>query len=136
VPGAWTPRLFSAFMGAAALVLSGGNGMAAPVTEPIVRIAELDIDPAELDAYKALLREEIGASVRSEPGVLSLNAVSVKDNPAQIRILEIYADQAAYEAHLKTPHFLKYKNGTAGMVRSLKLIETDPILLRSKSAGR
>lgn len=110
--------------------------MAAPVTEPIVRIAELDIDPAELDAYKALLREEIGASVRSEPGVLSLNAVSVKDNPAQIRILEIYADQAAYEAHLKTPHFLKYKNGTAGMVRSLKLIETDPILLRSKSAGR
>jgi len=50
VPGAWTPRLFSAFMGAAALVLSGGNGMAAPVTEPIVRIAELDIDPAELDA--------------------------------------------------------------------------------------
>lgn len=110
--------------------------MAAPVTEPIVRIAELDIDPAELDAYKALLREEIDASVRSEPGVLSLNAVSVKDNPAQIRILEIYADQAAYEAHLKTPHFLKYKNGTAGMVRSLKLIETDPILLRSKSAGR
>lgn len=68
--------------------------------------------------------------------MLSLNAVSVKDNPAQIRILEIYADQAAYEAHLKTPHFLKYKNGTAGMVRSLKLIETDPILLRSKSAGR
>ncbi len=110
--------------------------MAAPVTEPIVRIAELDIDPAELDAYKALLREEIDASVRSEPGVLSLNAVSVKDNPAQIRILEVYADQAAYEAHLKTPHFLKYKNGTAGMVRSLKLIETDPILLRSKSAGR
>ncbi|WP_236549253.1 putative quinol monooxygenase [Novosphingobium sp. TCA1] len=110
--------------------------MAAPVTEPIVRIAELDIVPAELDAYKALLREEIDASVRSEPGVLSLNAVSVKDNPAQIRILEVYADQAAYEAHLKTPHFLKYKNGTAGMVRSLKLIETDPILLRSKSAGR
>lgn len=110
--------------------------MAAPVTQPIVRIAELDIDPAELDAYKALLREEIDASVRSEPGVLSLNAVSVKDNPAQIRILEVYADQAAYEAHLKTPHFLKYKNGTAGMVRSLKLIETDPILLRSKSAGR
>lgn len=109
--------------------------MAAPVSQSVVRIAELDIDPAQLDAYKVLLSEEIDASVRLEPGVLSLNAVSVKGDPAQIRILEIYADQAAYEAHLKTPHFLKYKNGTATMVRSLRLIETDPILLRAKSAG-
>lgn len=109
--------------------------MAGPMSQPVVRIAELDIDPTQLDAYKMLLKEEIDSSVRLEPGVLSLNAVSVKGEPAQIRILEIYADQAAYEAHLKTTHFLKYKNGTATMVRSLTLVETDPILLRTKSAS-
>ncbi|GAB7552088.1 putative quinol monooxygenase [Novosphingobium sp. 11B] len=109
--------------------------MAEPESHPIVRIAELVIHPAQIDAYKAYLMEEIEASVRVEPGVLSLNAVSVKGDPAQIRILEVYADQAAYEAHLKTPHFLKYKNGTATMVRSLRLIETDPIMLRAKSTG-
>ncbi len=109
--------------------------MAEPENHPIVRIAELDIDPARIDAYKEYLREEIEASVRVEPGVLSLNAVSVRGDPAQIRILEVYADQAAYEAHLNTPHFLKYKNGTATMVRSLRLIETDPIMLRAKSTG-
>jgi quinol monooxygenase YgiN len=113
----------------------GARAVAEPSRQPIVRIAELEIDPAQLDAYKALLTEEIDASVRIEPGVLSLSAVLIKGAPASVRLLEVYADQAAYEAHLKSPHFLKYKTGSAAMVRSLRLIETDPILLRGKAAS-
>ena len=30
------------------------------------------------------------------------------------------------------PHFLKYKTHTAGMVRSLRLLETDPVNLKAK----
>jgi 4-carboxymuconolactone decarboxylase len=45
----------------------------------------------------------------------------------------MYADAAAYEAHLQTPHFKKYKTGTQGMVKSLVLVETDPILLGAKT---
>jgi quinol monooxygenase YgiN len=81
------------------------NGTAMTNATPIVRLAELQIDPAQLDAYLALLREEIEASVRLEPGVLTLNAVALKDSPDHIRLMEIYADQDAYEAHLKSPHF-------------------------------
>jgi quinol monooxygenase YgiN len=99
----------------------------------IVRIAELEIDPNRIDAYTALLSEEIEASVRLEPGVLFLFAVSVKGSPDTMRVIEGYADQAAYEGHLTTPHFLKYKAQTADMVRSLRLIETDPIMLRAKN---
>jgi quinol monooxygenase YgiN len=61
-----------------------------------------------------------------------LIAVSVKNQPAQIRIFETYADEAAYRSHLETPHFKKYKTGTQDMVKSLKLIETDPIMLGTK----
>jgi quinol monooxygenase YgiN len=64
--------------------------------------------------------------------VLALNAVSVRGDPSHIRIFEVYADEAAYQAHLRSPHFLKYKTGTAGMVRSLKLLEADPIRLGAK----
>jgi quinol monooxygenase YgiN len=103
-----------------------------PQGAPVVRLAELQIDPARLDEYKAALREEIETSIRLEPGVLTLYAVSVKGHPAQIRLFEMYADQAAYEAHLNTPHFLKYKTGTQHMVKSLVLVETDPILLGAK----
>jgi quinol monooxygenase YgiN len=98
----------------------------------IVRIAELEIDPAQLDTYRALLSEEIEASVEKEPGVLMLYAVAEKDRPEQIRILEVYADRETYEAHLLTPHFLKYKAGTAGMVRSLRLVDVEPVMMQAK----
>lgn len=99
----------------------------------VVRLAELEIDPAQLENYKAALKEEIEASIRLEPGVLTLYAVSVKDNPVQIRIFEMYADADAYKAHLETPHFKKYKTGTQEMVKSLKLVETDPLILGAKA---
>ena len=98
----------------------------------LVRIAELDIDPAQLDAYLALLREEIAASIAREPGVLMLHAVQLQYAPHKVRLLEVYADRAAYEAHVRTPHFTKYKVGTAGMVVSLTLRDTTPILLAAK----
>ena len=93
----------------------------------MVRLAKLVIDSTQLDNYKAALKEEIETSVRVESGVLTLYAVSEKDNPTHITILEIYADTAAYKAHLQTPHFIKYKTATKEMVRSLELIEADPI---------
>ena len=100
--------------------------------DKIVRIAELEIDPNQLDAYRRLLAEEIEASVEKEPGVLMLHAVAEKDGPERIRILEVYASRQDYEAHLQTPHFLKYKTGTSGMVRSLRLVDVDPVMMRSK----
>ena len=98
----------------------------------VVRIAKLNIDSAQLDNYKAILKEEMEASVRIEAGVLSLNAVADKKNLTQITIFEIYANQEAYLAHIKSPHFLKYKIGTKDMVKSLELMDTVPIALESK----
>jgi len=103
-----------------------------PMQGRVVRLAELEIDPVQLENYKAALREEIDASIRIEPGVLTLYAVALKENPTHIRILETYAGVAAYQAHLETPHFKKYKTATQGMVQSLKLVETDPIMLGAK----
>jgi quinol monooxygenase YgiN len=100
--------------------------------ERMVRIAEIEVHPDQLDAYSLLLAEEIVASVEREPGVLMLHAVAHKDAPHYIRILEVYASQDAYQTHIETPHFLKYKLGTADMVTGLRLIEVDPILLAAK----
>ncbi|GAB3835379.1 antibiotic biosynthesis monooxygenase [Hymenobacter jeollabukensis] len=94
----------------------------------LVRLARLEIYPEQLPRYRAALREEIETSLRLEPGVLTLYAVAEKNAPTRITILEIYASQAAYEAHLKTSHFLKYKTGTQHMVKSLELTETEPLL--------
>jgi len=94
----------------------------------MVRLAKLVIDSTQLDNYKTFLKEEIETSLRVEAGVLTLYALSEKDKPTHITLLEIYADVEAHKFHLQTPHFLKYKKGTLDMVKSLELIETDPIL--------
>lgn len=116
-----------------ALLWSARAVAAAPAPEhPLVRLAELEIDPAQLQPYTAALKEEIETSIRVEPGVLTLYAVAVKGHPEQIRLFEMYASEDAYRAHLDTPHFKKYKASTAGMVKSLRLVETDPVLLGTK----
>jgi quinol monooxygenase YgiN len=115
------------------LVWAQRSGAAEPAGGPLVRIAELQIDPAQLDAYKAALKEEIETSIRDEPGVLGLYAVSLKEYPEQIRLFETYRDAAAYESHLQSPHFKTYKHRTQQMVKNLRLLETEPILLGSKS---
>lgn len=95
--------------------------------ELMVRLSEIEIDAAQLEDYLAILTEESAASVRLEPGVISIYPMFQKDNPTQIRILEIYANKEAYEAHLQTPHFKHYKSATLPMVNSLKLVDMEAL---------
>ena len=101
----------------------------------IVRMVKLDIDPVQVDTYKSALKEQIEAAVRVEPGVLALYAVSETANPAHVMIFEIYTDSNAYQAHLESPHYKKYKTATQSMVRSRELIEVNPILLGAKGTA-
>jgi len=93
----------------------------------LIRIAEIEIFNDYIDQYLEILKEESEASVRLEPGVLCIYPMQESERPNQIRLLEIYADSAAYQSHLKTPHFLKYKTSTLHMVKSLALIDMKAI---------
>ena len=88
-----------------------------------IRIAELKIDTNYLEEYLTILKKEAEASVRLEKGVLCIFPMYQQENPTEIRLLEIYANEAAYQSHLKTPHFLHYKTTTQKMVQSLKLVD-------------
>ena len=118
-------RLFTAIALAAAMLphagaqAGGGN---------IVRLSKITVDAERVDEYNARLKEGIEAAMRLEPGVLTLYAVSEKDAPEKVTILEIYADSAAYASHLQTAHFKKYKQGTLDMVESLELVDVKPLI--------
>ena len=70
-----------------------------------IQIAEIVVDPAQLDSYKSAVTEQIEAAIRLEPGVLALYSVSNKDNPSQITVFEIYRSREAYLAHLQGASF-------------------------------
>ena len=103
------------------------------VGEIVVRIAELDIDPAHRPGFLSAVRAEMEEAVRVEPGVLAIYAVADRDDPDHLRFFEIYASHAAYEAHLASPHFRKYVETTGSMILARELIETVPLQLSSKT---
>jgi 4-carboxymuconolactone decarboxylase len=98
-----------------------------PEAGMMVRISEIEIFPKYLTEYNAILKEEAAASVNIEPGVVCIFPMYTKEDPNQIRIIEIYANKEAYQSHLKTPHFQHYKTTTLPMVKTLKLVDMNSL---------
>ena len=96
------------------------------------RIAKIKVDTNQLSAYKVALQEQMNAAIKLEPGVLSYTAVADKKDATQITILEVYASQEAYHAHILTPHFKKYKESVKDMVLALELIDTELVVSAKK----
>jgi quinol monooxygenase YgiN len=93
----------------------------------------MEIDSREMDNFKALANDVMLPGIKKEDGVLVMYALAQKNDPTQVSILEVYADSVAYEKHIGTQHFLKYKTESKNMVKSLRVINVKPILLGSKS---
>lgn len=89
----------------------------------IIRLSTVEVYPEYLDEYIRFATEVGEISLLTEPGVLTMYAVSEKDNPSIITILETYASEDAYKSHIASPHFQKYKQGTLHMVKNLKLVD-------------
>ena len=114
-------------------ILAYGSAVAQE-KKPMVRMARIVVDSAQLENYKAALKEGIETAVKVEPGVLTLYAVYEKERPTHVTVLEVYADEEAYKAHIQTPHFKKYKSATMSMVKSLELVDVEPIGMQTKQA--
>ena len=93
----------------------------------IVRIAEIEVYPQYLTEYLEIANEVDRLSIEHEPGVICLYPMQSAEDSTKIRILEIYASEEAYQQHLKTDHFQKYKQGTLHMVKDLKLPTMKPL---------
>ena len=96
-------------------------------TNMIVRIAEIEVFPQYLEEYLAFANEVDRLSIERESGVICLFPMQSAEDSTKIRILEIYASEEAYQQHLKTDHFQKYKQGTLHMVKDLKLPTMKPL---------
>jgi quinol monooxygenase YgiN len=89
------------------------------------RIAKIKVDVNQIEQYKSALKEQMNAAIKLEPGVLSYTVVADKKDASLITIMEVYANLEAYQSHILTPHFKKYKDTVKNMVLSLELIDTE-----------
>ena len=82
----------------------------------LVRLSVIEVYPEYLDEYLAAAATVGGESVKKEPGVICIYPSHLKSDKCQIRILEIYRDQEAYQSQ-----------GTLHMVKNLELIDMNPL---------
>ena len=97
------------------------------------RIAKIKVDEKQLENYKTALQEQMNAAIKLEPGVLSYTVVADKKDSTSITIFEVYENLEAYQSHILTQHFKKYKETVKDMVLSLELIDTDLIVIAKKT---
>ena len=74
-------------------------------TDPNPRpmIAVLDAKPGMADAFREHIIDLV-RQVRQEPGCTAFTAYEARDTPGRFYLYEVYADAAAFDAHLKTDH--------------------------------
>ena len=99
----------------------------AQINNNMYRIAKIKVDINQLEKYKVALKEQMNTAIKLEPGVLSYTVVADKKDLSLITIIEVYANLEAYQSHILTSHFKKYKDTVKDMVLSLELIDTELI---------
>lgn len=112
------------FLGICTLISFNSN---AQLKNKMYRIAKIKVDGNQLEQYKVALKEQMNTAIKVEPGVLSYTVVADKKDSSLITIMEVYANLDAYQSHILTPHFKKYKDTVKDMVLSLELIDTELI---------
>lgn len=107
------------------LITMTGIKLNAQNSNKMYRIAKIKVDKNKLVDYKQALQEQMNEAIQLEPGVLSYTVVADKKDASSITIFEVYASLEAYQLHIATPHFKKYKETVKNMVLSLELIDTE-----------
>ena len=74
-----------------------------------VLVVDFVVKPEHVVAFTAEIRKNAKASRETEPGCRQFDVCVAPDDPATIVLYEVYDDKAAFEAHLKTAHFLAFK---------------------------
>jgi (4S)-4-hydroxy-5-phosphonooxypentane-2,3-dione isomerase len=81
------------------------------------------LHPGRRAAFRKLIDDNARASVRDEPGCRRFDVLEPKGEPDRVFLYEIYNDRAAFEAHLKTPHFAGFNRDSEPLVIDKKVFE-------------
>jgi (4S)-4-hydroxy-5-phosphonooxypentane-2,3-dione isomerase len=130
------PLLASA---AAVAVLAGASFMllqsrhaAAEAGGVYINAVDLVIVPSEMPKFLEAIKEN-GANAVTEPGCRVFNITVLNNNPNHVFLYEVYDNEAALEAHRRTPHFKKYAATTKDMIAERQVRPMSVIAMNAKA---
>jgi quinol monooxygenase YgiN len=81
-----------------------------------VILAELTVAPERLQEFVEHSLADGRQSVENEPGCRQFEVHVMADGSPTVVLYEVYDDRAAFEAHLKTPHFFRWRDATQSWI--------------------
>ena len=83
-----------------------------------VIIAEFEVKPDKLEQFLELAKTDASQSVTKEPGCHQFDVALDREQPNRVVLYEVYEDEAAFDAHLGTPHLEAFRAGIDNLVIS------------------
>jgi quinol monooxygenase YgiN len=74
-------------------------------------MAEFEVKPERMEDFLALACDDARCSVAHEPGCHTFDVAVDQADPNCVVFYEVYDDQAAFDAHLATPHLARFRAG-------------------------
>ena len=81
-----------------------------------VVIPEFVVKPDCIGTFLALAREDANRSLADEPGCRQFDIAQTEEAPHHVLFHEVYGSRAAFEAHLRTPHLARFREGFPALV--------------------
>ena len=75
----------------------------------------IKVKPGTRDAFVEAVYDDAKGSVRDELGCYRFDVLQSQEDPNTLHLYEVYADDAALEAHRQAPHYLKWRSIVAEM---------------------
>lgn len=95
----------------------------------VMRLIKVEVKDADAEKFSHAVKKEMTTSMASEPGMEIMMSGTNIDNPNEWYFIEVYANDEAYDIHVKTPHYKEYIEETDGMVKSrdVKILVRDTL---------
>ena len=95
-------------------------------------LLKTQLKPGSFDAFIEAMTINAAASVRDEAGCVTFDVLRDRSDPDLVWLYELYHDEAAFEAHTQTAHFLASRPLVNPLILSQQVIEADVLALNPR----
>ena len=79
----------------------------------VIMIIECNVKPEKRDEFLKVIEHDAVHSEHDEPGCLRFDVLNDLEDPNKFFFYEVYKDEAAFQAHTKTPHLAAWRAAAA-----------------------
>ncbi|HEM3635748.1 TPA: antibiotic biosynthesis monooxygenase [Streptococcus suis] len=102
------------------------------MSTPVVHLFQLGVDERNRDSFYQVGVKNFQTSYEEEAGTLAMYASSLKENPLEYKVFEVYADEVAYQSHRTSLHYQSYVEQVGSKLTKREVYEVEALFLEEK----